>query len=671
MTLDAATEPARRAPEVPGGANGGGWLRRWWPLLALGAGAVAISLLSRYIVYPAFSWNRDEPVYLWQIHLLRDGHFTATDGGAPLFFQPWLSGFKDGAFFSQYTLGWPLVLFVADLFGTPAFGIAFGALLAVVGTYALAKELIGDRNLSLAAAGVMLASPIIPIQGGVYLGYLFTLGLGLLFATAMLAGLRQDRMWKLVVAGALLGWIFFTRPFDALLWGAAVVGYVVFVRRADWRTLFRPAAWFALGLLPLVAVTLAYNVFITGKVTQFPITAADPLDKYGFGKRRIAQKFVATDYTIGDAFRSTGKNGFYVPLFLTGTYLGVLVAAAGLWMRRRDTTSLLLVALMLVFPFGYFFFWGMHVSAINVRMSGPIYFVPLYAPLSILIAVVLVTLWRQRPRNALLLVLALVIATVPFEVNRIHLNQSISRAQRPWRHATDAIRGRAVVFVADSGPYLLFLDPFSENNSALSDRVLYAVDRGSDNFRLIERLRNRVAYREVASFRGDTLGPREDPNTPKIEIQRLRVLRGGVIQFHVQIKNARGRRVVASYLGLGRRANSRWRILDLHSRKGEVYDTVYNIAVPGSPAAGSPAVAALPQARGALLIGAGFGPTVGAAKHGRVENYYSFRAVGREVELLLPPRTSRMAFSDGVQRWVPAFDLPELHVEPRAVTSAP
>ena len=38
----------------------------------------------------------------------------------------------------------------------------------------------------------MIASPILVVQSGVYLGYLFSLGLGLLFGASLLAGLRRD-----------------------------------------------------------------------------------------------------------------------------------------------------------------------------------------------------------------------------------------------------------------------------------------------------------------------------------------------------------------------------------------------------------------------------------------------------------------------------------------------
>ena len=87
-------------------------------------------------------------MYLWQVAVLRDGNIFASGGGTPLFFQPWLSGLSDGSFFSQYTLGWPIVAArrATSCFGTPTPTIAFGAVLAVLGTYCLARELTRDRT---------------------------------------------------------------------------------------------------------------------------------------------------------------------------------------------------------------------------------------------------------------------------------------------------------------------------------------------------------------------------------------------------------------------------------------------------------------------------------------------------------------------------------------------
>ena len=173
-------EDAAPAPEVvtTGRRSFEELAREYWPVVALGLLAIATSLVARHMLFPAYSWNRDEPVYIWQVNTLRAGQFGTNDGGAPILFHPWLSAAKDGVFFSHFPIGWPLAMLAADVvLGSPDFALALGALLTVLGTYALARELTRDRSLALIAGAVMLACPILAIQGGVYLGYLFTLGL--------------------------------------------------------------------------------------------------------------------------------------------------------------------------------------------------------------------------------------------------------------------------------------------------------------------------------------------------------------------------------------------------------------------------------------------------------------------------------------------------------------
>jgi hypothetical protein len=149
-------------------------VREYWPLAAIVLGAVAISIVVHEVIFPAYSWNRDEPVYLWQVNALRDGQIFTSTGDAPFFFQPWLSGIRDDMFFSQYTLGWPLVLLGGDvLFGTAAAAIVFGTALAVLGTYAVARQLTADHSVALVSAAAFTVCPGLVIQSGLYLGYLF------------------------------------------------------------------------------------------------------------------------------------------------------------------------------------------------------------------------------------------------------------------------------------------------------------------------------------------------------------------------------------------------------------------------------------------------------------------------------------------------------------------
>src|SRR5690606_29624373 len=113
---------------------------------------------------------------------------------------------------------------------------------------------------------------------------------------------------------------------------------------------------------------------------------ADPLDTFGFGTKRLMPGFETTEYGLGSALKATAKNGFVLPWFLAGSYLTVVVAAVGVWIHRRSPAALALLLLAAVFPVGYFVFWGTHLSSFASRVSGPIYFVPLYASVCTLAA---------------------------------------------------------------------------------------------------------------------------------------------------------------------------------------------------------------------------------------------------------------------------------------------
>ncbi|MFI5257983.1 MAG: hypothetical protein ACHQRK_12095, partial [Gemmatimonadales bacterium] len=459
--------------------------------------AIAISIVVHVQIFPAYSWNRDEPVYLWQVQALRAGKIFTSGGGMPLVFQPWLSGIRDGMYFSQYTLGWPLVLLAGDvLFGTAAAAIVFGTVLAVVGTYVLARELTSDHCIALLATAILTVSPLLVIQSGLYLGYLFSLGLGTLFGASFLAGLRTSRIWLLVVSGVLVGYLFMTRPYDAFLWAVAFGGYAIVAYWRDRRVLLRSAAWAALGFLPLLVATLAYNRYVTGSFTQFPITAADPRDTFGFGTRSIGQRWATTDFGVVTAVKGVGRNGVELPPFLFGSYLGVAVAAAGFWLRRRERSTYVLLAIGVAFPIGYLFFWGIALSAGFAHVSGPLYSIPLLPPVCILHAIALVAVWRHRRALAIGIGVALVLATVPWMVDRLENNHAVSEAQVPWRAAEQAFQGRSLVFVEGSGPYLLHLNPFSENAPDLDGRILYATDRGAENLDLIAARPGRRVYYE-------------------------------------------------------------------------------------------------------------------------------------------------------------------------------
>jgi hypothetical protein len=645
-------------------------LRAAAPVLLLAVAVAVVSVVVRRTVFPAYSWNRDEPVYLWQVEVLRSGHLAVTDGDAPMFFRPWLTAARDGQLFSQYTLGWPLMLLVASLLvGSAHAASVLGAVLAVVGTYALARELVRDRVVSFVAAVVLSASPIVVLQSGLHLGYLFTLGLGSIATTCVLAGVRLGRPTRVAVGGLILGAVFITRPYDAVLWGAGAAVSVAVAhgrgagggRRAFVRAL-PMAGWFLLGAAPLVLLTLACNARLTGSVTEFPITAADPLDTMGFGLRRIMPANDPVTFGLIQAVKGSGRNAITTPPFLFGSYLGVVGAAAGLWLRRKERSTLSLLAIGAAFPLGYFFFWGIFLSAAYARYTGPFYYLPLYAPVSILIATALVEAFRRRRAVGAAAVAALVVATIPFAWNQVVHNRRISRSQAPWRAATAPVDGRALVFVADSGPYLLFVNPFSDNQPDLSDRVLFAADRGAANLDLIERHPDRRPYLEVSSVASYDLLDYDDVRTPTISFAPVEVVDGGVVAVRLRVRNVSGRGVVAAHLTIADRTE--WRLVAEGSSRGAVHEIEWLVGPDLGAESAGPPIVPLEGPRGTLTVGVGFGDTAADAEaSARVRWRYGFRVVGSELEVQTPGKAERSVVTEGVRGWARVTALPELSVD--------
>ena len=638
----------------------GEWLARYWLLLALLGAAAIISIVVRHVVYPALSWNRDEATYLWQVRALSSGQLLTTTGGLPQFFQPWLTGVTHGQFFSQYTLGWPGVMLVAEqLFGSPAASIWWGTVAAILGTYLFVREITRDHWLSLLTATLVLASPMIITQSGVYLGYLFSLGMGLLFGTALLAGLRRGSAWLAVVAGAFLGIVFVTRPYDAVLWAAAMGGYGVFLTWREWAHQLRTVGLVFLGFLPYVALTLAHNRIVTGSFTQFPFSAKEPLDKFGFGYRQLMPHVVGIDYTVGQAVRGSVVEGLYVPQFLIGTYVGLLTAGAGLWLRRRDRTTLLLLAIMVVFPVGYFVFWGNRLASGFAFLSGPVYFIPLFVPLCLFIATALIALWRRRRAALIVVVCVFVVATVPFLSDKSAMNHTISAAQEPWLHATDALPGRSLVIVRDSGLYLLHLNPFSENAPDLDGRVLYAVDRFADSFRLLDHYPNRTPYFERTTYPLlDNPVKHPDAKVPTITLLPIAVKSGPVVTLKVRLRNPTNAAAVVATLRIGNVVEQR----ALSPSASGRYETQWTLVPAG--AVDVPDGAIPVRGQGLFTVSRTVGATSAQAATGRqVREEYAFRVHDGAVQVLDPPRKSVIFAEPGRIVQHDVGSLSKLHVD--------
>lgn len=546
-----------------------GWLRSPRFVLVLGLLAAAVALVSNQWIYPDYSWNRDEPVYLWQAHLLQNGQLTSSDGGFPAVLQPWLSANEDGRFFSQYPLGWPLALLVGQAIGLPVLTLVASAVLAVVGAYVLAHEITRDRRTAGLTGVLLLASPIIAIQAGVYLTYLFALGIGTLFAATFLKGVRTGSRRRIAISGALLGVIVITRTYDAVVWAGVVSVYVLATEHRRWRSLLRLIPPLIAAAVPFVVLQLGHNWYLTGHPLEFPITAKDPLDRFGFGDRRLMPALAPYGYGLWEASRATVKNAFFTPWFLAGAYLGVIVAAYGARKAPDRRATWLLLGIGVGFPIAYFPFWGTHVSSLTTRLSGPIYAIPAYVPLCILMAQGLIALARRSPRAAGAAVALIVIITVPVGVGRLGRNQELSRIQAVWSESTDDLEGKAIV-VSSPSEYVLFLDPTGRNSIDLEAQdTIYAVDADASLIDLLEAHPDRDAYLQRADVPTADLAPSEDTAPYEVGLVPLELVRSDVVRVTMRVQAPRDG-VVA--MGTSVDGFSGWVEIDDAAVRGEWFD---------------------------------------------------------------------------------------------------
>ena len=327
--------------------------------------------------------------------------------------------------------------------------------------------------------------PILAVQGGVHLNYLFTLGLGLLFATTLLAGPRQRSAWRLVLAGALLGWIFLTRPYDAIVWG--LVGSRSRARGAPASgggSLIPAAGWAALGLAAPRRRHLAGEPRLTGSA---PPSSRSPSPIRSTSSASATADSCPTSTRSSYGPRLGGGEHWaqhlLVPVLPRRAPTSAWsVAAAGAWIGRRQrrhrgcssgsgspSRST------------YFAFFGTHISSLTARLSGPIYYIPAYAALCGLVAIAVVHLGRRRPgrgagrsRPSLLAVTVAGERQPPVGEPRPQPCQPALGAS-PWRRSTGA------ALVVPSPPaYLLFVNPFGDNGADLEGRILFAADNGPE-----------------------------------------------------------------------------------------------------------------------------------------------------------------------------------------------
>ncbi len=456
-------------------------------------------------ILPELSANSDEGLYLLQADALAEGRLAPVapehDAEAHL---PWFSVARDGRYVLKYAPVHASVLAAAEVVSRST-RAALGAIAAaqVLLVIALARELGASRRAALVAGGLFATAPLVLQLDITYLPYGTSVSLLLAAATAgWRAHRRSSRPWA-IVAGACWGLAAFARPYDAVLFGAALAGALLLRHHRlpsdDRPPLGRLTDAAALGAVVPLAGLLAFNHTMTGDALQLPFHLMEPRDAPGLGLRRSLPSDGYLDYTLARAASSLGRNLLLVAVWSAGGLLGGGLAAATL-VRRRLDGAVLLLAVLVVWPIGYALFWGSYVAAYlwdGALFLGPFYYLPMVAVLAVAAGVGLDDLWRWRPSVGAVAALGAVVLSAGVAVPRLAAQQGRTEPREAVADAMQTIDGPSLVFVPPLyGPYLQNPLSFLRNDADLGGSIVYALDRGdAANDRVRAAYPGRAVYR--------------------------------------------------------------------------------------------------------------------------------------------------------------------------------
>ena len=498
-------------------------------MLAVASAAAAV-VLSRS-VFPFLSVDNDDAINRLQADAIANGHLFMPTLGLPDALRPWLAAVVDNHFVLKYTPVVPAMIAVSEVLtgGTSAY-LALLAAAAVVMTYLLAVEVLGDRVEALVATVLVAASPLVLIHSALLLSYLPTFVLLETFAWSLIRGTATGRRALMAVSGLAWGTAFFARPYDAVVFGLPLVVWVG-LRRSAGRRLLPLITSFGLAAAVPVAGLLAFNAAATGSALRLPFALLEPSDRLGFGIRKLYATDPLHDFGLIEGLRGMVSHAALFDLWAAGGLLLVVLAVVTVARRRVEGPGWALVAMGVLVPLSYIVFWGPWNATVlwrGTRFVGPFYFLPVLLPLALFGARGLVDVFRRQHLAGLAAGAVIVALTAVSLVGIVDDNLGFTRQNRALSRLVDRHGGDQLVFTTLPTPFLMHPSPVVANGWDASGPIVYAVALGDADVDAARRMPDRTPYR--LRFDSDFREPDADVGG---RLERLRLVAGSQVEIRV------------------------------------------------------------------------------------------------------------------------------------------
>jgi hypothetical protein len=622
------------------------WSRALVAGLAMIAFGAAIALSAW--VFPLYSLNHDEPMYVYEARVIEQGHLTLPARDAH-FFRPWAAGVRGDRIVLKYSPPWPAVIAASELvFGTPRIALGVVAAAGVISVFLLADEVLRRRRAAIFAAVLAACSPLFVLLSGTYLPYLFEFTLAAFFGWLLLSGVRLGSRNRLLLAGVVIAVAFVARPWDALLTAVPFVTYLVVTSIRD-RALVSRLGWLVLGALPIVGLSLGYNAYTMGSPVRFPFSVTGPYDALGFGRRGTFASGTF-HFTLDRGLDALGRNASAFGSWAFGGWVLLALAFVGFIGARRQRARWAVVGLGGAYLYGYIYFWSPYAMSHfwpGIAHLGPFYYAPVLVPLAVFAGGGIDALARRYWLPAVAVAMAMIGVTAWYLPTAIDRNRSVTRNfQAADKIFAPARAQPSVVFVREV-PEDGTSDqtPFLQDDPDPSQRMLRAYDRGVSDFELLRQLPDRVPWKVVAEVKTDGFV------WPSRQLTRVALVSGNRLTVRARITNPGKQPVVT--VQLTGPPNAEMRILDTTSTPGKQYDVAWTLD------------ASAMQATGIVDVAVSFGPASNAddaTDRYQTAFIYEVRHQPSRLSVLTPGvRAHRLLFPNG-PTWVDADVTPVLDV---------
>lgn len=454
-------------------------------ILSITAAFMSLVWVNRLVLL-SFMNSADENSCFFLAQLLQAGKWYGIPHPLREFFETAHIGSIHGKWFSVYPPGWPLVwaaalkLNAGDLInpGLTALSLVF--------LYDIAGK-IYTRTVFFPAAAFLLLSPFFLMTGAAYYSHNLCLFLMLAFWSCFIRMDENPGFRWAALAGLILGCAFATRYLTAAALGFLPSGYLAlraFKERGKRLPLF---VIFSFTFFVLIAFQMAFNQMITGRWFDPPNHYLNSHEKLGF----------IAGYPPSMALQYLWQRFFYL-LDWTPPGLVLLFLGACLLWKSSSLKELLFRASIFLLPlaFALYYSWG-------GNQYGPRYLFEAYPMLALSACAFLAHLAKTgglfaKKASALFLVFCILASWPGLGRHLKYFHKVTFERKAAYIAAERQTQKPALVFVSGffGGMDLpMAQEDLVRNSPWLNTPIVYALDRGAENSKLVPFFPDRHYYR--------------------------------------------------------------------------------------------------------------------------------------------------------------------------------